>query len=40
MSGLIIPLGLTAQEKKDLVEYIRPLNGEGEQGTAPTEFPQ
>ena len=38
--NLIIPLGLTAQEKKDLVEYMRALNGEGWQGTAPTEFPQ
>lgn len=40
LSNLIIPLGLTAQEKKDLVEYLRALNGEGWQGTAPTEFPQ
>src|SRR6266849_524188 len=40
LSNLIIPLGLTAQEKKDLVEYMRALNGEGWQGTAPTEFPQ
>ncbi|MDT3778119.1 cytochrome c peroxidase [Nitrospira sp. MA-1] len=40
LSNLIIPLGLTDQEKKDLVEYMRALNGEGWQMTAPTEFPQ
>lgn len=40
LSNLIIPLGLTAQEKNDLVEYMRALNGEGWQGAAPTEFPQ
>jgi cytochrome c peroxidase len=40
LSNLIIPLGLTAQEKKDLVEYMRALNGEGWQVTAPTEFPK
>ena len=40
LSNLIIPLGLTAQEKKDLVEYMRALNGEGWQLTAPTVFPQ
>jgi cytochrome c peroxidase len=40
LSNLIIPLGLTAQEKKDLVEYMRALSGEGWQLTAPTEFPQ
>jgi cytochrome c peroxidase len=39
LSNLIIPLGLTAQEKQDLVEYMRALSGEGWQGTAPTEFP-
>ena len=40
LSNLIIPLGLTAQEKKDLVEYMPALNGEGEQVPAPTEFLQ
>jgi len=40
LSNLIIPLGLTAQEKKDLVEYMRALNGEGWQMAAPTEFPE
>jgi len=40
LSSFIIPLGLTTQEKKDLVEYMPALNGEGEQVTAPTEFPQ
>jgi cytochrome c peroxidase len=40
LSNLIIPLGLTAQEKNDLVEYMKALNGEGWQMTAPTEFPQ
>ena len=40
LSNLIIPLGLTAQEKTDLVEYMKALNGEGWQMTAPAEFPQ
>lgn len=40
LSNLIIPLGLTQQEKKDLVEYMRTLNGEGWQVVSPTEFPQ
>ncbi len=40
LSNLIIPLGLEDQEKKDLVEYMRALNGEGWQVTAPTEFPK
>jgi cytochrome c peroxidase len=39
LSNLIIPLGLSAQEKKDLVEYMRALNGEGWQIMPPTEFP-
>jgi len=39
--NLIIPLELTAQEKKDLVAFLRSLNGEGwQQIAAPTEFPQ
>jgi len=40
LSNLIIPLRLTAQEKKDLVEYMRALNGDGWQVAGPTEFPQ
>jgi cytochrome c peroxidase len=40
LSNLIIPLGLTDQEKNDLVEYMRALNGEGWQMAAPTEFPK
>ena len=37
---LIIPLELTENEKRDLVEFLRNLNGEGWQGVAPpTEFP-
>jgi cytochrome c peroxidase len=40
LSNLIIPLGLTHQEKQDLVEYMRALNGEGWQVTAPAEFPR
>jgi cytochrome c peroxidase len=38
---LIIPLGLTDEEKRNLVEFLRTLNGEGWQHiTAPTSFPQ
>ena len=38
---LILPLELTDQEKKDLVEFLRTLNGEGwQQAIAPTSFPQ
>lgn len=40
LSNVIIPLGLAQQEKQDLVEYMRALNGEGWQVTAPTEFPR
>lgn len=40
LSKLIIPLGLTAQEKKDLVEYMQALNGEGWKVETPTQFPQ
>ncbi len=37
---LIIPLDLTGNEKQDLLEFLRSLNGEGWQTiTAPTEFP-
>jgi cytochrome c peroxidase len=35
------PLNLTAQEKKDLVEFMKSLSGEGWQHlTAPKSFPQ
>lgn len=35
------PLGLTEQEKQDLVAFLRSLNGEGwQQITPPTEFPK
>jgi len=39
LDNTIVPLGLTAQERTDLVEYMRGLNGEGWQITSPTEFP-
>lgn len=38
---LILPLDLTDQEKRDLVEFLRTLNGEGwQQVKAPTSFPR
>jgi cytochrome c peroxidase len=38
---LILPLELTKEEKHDLVQFLRTLNGEGyKQATAPTSFPQ
>ncbi len=38
---LIIPLELTDQEKSDLVQFLRTLNGEGwQQATAPKSFPK
>ena len=38
---LIIPLELTEEEKHDLVQFLRTLNGEGwQQATAPTSFPK
>lgn len=40
LSNLMIPLNLTAQEKADLVVYMRPLNGEGWEVTPPVAFPQ
>lgn len=41
LSELILPLELTAQEQKDLVAFLRTLNGEGWQHVkAPEEFPQ
>jgi cytochrome c peroxidase len=37
----VIPLDLTSEEKRDLVAFLRALNGEGwPQVTAPTEFLQ
>jgi cytochrome c peroxidase len=39
--NLIIPLELTDQEKHDLVEFLRTLNGEGwQQVKVPTSFPK
>lgn len=39
--NLIIPLDLTDQEKRDLVEFLRTLNGEGWQHvSAPKSFPK
>jgi gluconolactonase len=41
LDNLIIPLELTEHEKKDLVAYLRSLNGEGwQQITAPKAFPK
>lgn len=38
---LILPLDLTDEEKRDLVEFLRTLNGEGwQQVKAPTSFPR
>ena len=38
---LILPLELTKEEKHDLVQFLRTLNGEGwQKATAPTTFPQ
>jgi cytochrome c peroxidase len=38
---LIIPLGLTEEEQRDLVEFLRTLNGEGWQHiTPPPSFPE
>ena len=36
----IKPLNLTEQEKKDLVEFMESLNGEGWNVTPPTQFPK
>lgn len=37
----VLPLDLTSEEKRDLVAFLRALNGEGwQQVTAPTEFPR
>ena len=40
LDPLIKPLKLTEQEKKDLVEFMESLNGEGWNVTPPTRFPQ
>ncbi len=41
LDNTIIRLELTDAEKKNLIEFLRSLNGEGwQQITAPTEFPQ
>lgn len=40
LSNLMIPPNLTIQEKADLVEYMRSLNGEGWEVTPPVAFPQ
>ena len=41
LDNTIIPLELTADEKQDLVAFLRSLNGEGwQQISAPTAFPQ
>ena len=38
---LVLPLDLTDEEKRDLVEFLRTLNGEGwQQVKAPTSFPR
>lgn len=38
--GTIIPLNLTQQEKKDLLEYLQSLNGEGHPIEPPRNFPK
>lgn len=41
LDKMVIPLELTAEEKQDMVAFLRSLNGEGrQQVTAPTEFPK
>ena len=40
LDPVIKPLKLTEQEKKDLVEFMESLNGEGWNVTPPTQFPQ
>ncbi|MYC27727.1 MAG: cytochrome-c peroxidase [Nitrospira sp. SB0662_bin_26] len=40
LDPLIKPLKLTEQEKKDLVEFMESLNGEGWNVTPPTQFPK
>ena len=40
LDPVIKPLNLTEQEKEDVVEFMRSLNGEGWNVTPPTQFPQ
>ena len=40
LDPVIKPLKLTEQEKEDLVEFMRSLNGEGWNVTPPTQFPR
>ncbi len=41
LDNTLIPLALTAEEKRDVVAFLRSLNGEGwHAATAPTEFPK
>ncbi len=40
LDSVIKPLKLTEQEKKDLVEFMESLNGEGWNVTPPTQFPR
>ncbi len=41
LDPLILPLELTNDEKKDLVQFLRTLNGEGyKHATSPTSFPK
>ena len=40
LDPVIKPLKLTEQEKKDLVEFMESLNGEGWNVTPPTQFPR
>jgi cytochrome c peroxidase len=40
LDNTMVPLNLTTEEKKDLVEYLRALNGEGYQMDIPGKFPQ
>jgi len=40
LDNTMVPLNLTPEEKKDLVEYLRALNGEGYQMDIPVKFPQ
>ena len=40
LDNTMVPLNLTPEEKKDLVEYLRALNGEGYQMDIPAKFPQ
>ena len=40
LDPVIKPLNLTEQEKEDLIEFLRGLNGEGWDVTPPTDFPK